>query len=87
MFTIHFALYAIVTSINRDNLFHLLNFAPSHASVKHRLNTKSLIVLFALLSLTAAQRPRPPITIGQCPVTGANNPDFDLEHSRPDTQM
>merc|ERR1712241_442138 len=47
--------------------------------VKHRFNMKSLIVYLALLSLTAAQRPRPPITVGQCPVTGANNPDFDLE--------
>ena len=32
---------------------------------------KSLIVFFALLSLSVAS-----ITVGQCPVTGANNPDF-----------
>ena len=35
---------------------------------------KPLIVLSALLSLSAAS-----ITVGQCPVTGANNPDFDPE--------
>ena len=41
---------------------------------------KSLIVFLALLSLSEAQRPGgPSITIGQCPVTGANNQDFDLE--------
>ena len=34
----------------------------------------SLIVLFALLALSEAD-----ISIGQCPVTGANNPDFDPE--------
>ena len=83
MFTIHFALYAIVISINRDNIFLLHNFVSSckvlPQSSKHRFKMKSHIVLFALLSLTAAQRPDPPTTIGQCPVTGANNPDFDLE--------
>ena len=35
---------------------------------------KSLVVLCGIFSLGAAS-----ITLGRCPVTGANNPDFDPE--------
>ena len=45
-----------------------------HSDSVDKLNMTSLIVLFALLALSEAD-----ISIGQCPVTGANNPDFDPE--------
>merc|ERR1712012_170053 len=44
---------------------------------RNKLNMKSLLLvtlLSALVSLSTAS-----ITLGKCPVTGANNPDFDPE--------
>ena len=70
-----------VNLANRDNkmLQKPLRAHLTHLSrtPRNKLNMKSLLLvtfLSALVSLSTAS-----ITLGKCPVTGANNPDFDPE--------
>ena len=75
-----------VNLANRDN--KMLQKPPrallTHLSrtPRNKLNMKSLLLvtlLSALVSLSTAS-----ITLGKCPVTGANNPDFDPEQVQGD---
>ena len=66
-----------VSHANRDNVVHAqVQKCPrtqiSHLSRSPKFIMKSLLILSALISLSAAS-----ITVGKCPVYGANNPDFD----------
>ena len=77
MFSMIFLLTAITSLRSYEHaLLHksqrALHSHPSRS--QNKLNMKSLlfVILSALISLSAAS-----ITVGKCPVYGANNPDFD----------